>query len=89
MKCLKIRRSITFSLLLILTTSYVGLGQTGSIEGVVKDRSNKEVLPGVTVTIEGTTIGTAADIDGHFLISNVKPGNYKVKASYISYSPGY
>ncbi len=39
------------------------------------------------MTIEGTTIGAAADINGHFLISNVKPGKYKIKASYLSYNP--
>jgi hypothetical protein len=87
MDCIKILRSLTFNLLLILTVSYTAIGQTGSIDGVVKDRSTKEVLPGVTLTIEGTAIGAAADAEGHFLISNVKPGTYKVKASYISYSP--
>jgi TonB-dependent receptor len=87
MECIIIRRSIIVSLLLILTSSYVVLAQTGSIDGVVKDRSTKEDLPGVTVTIEGTAIGGAADEKGHFLITNVKPGIYKLKASYISYSP--
>ncbi len=74
-------------MLLLIASSYAVVAQTGSIDGVVKDRSTKEVLPGVTLTIEGTTIGAAADADGHFLISNIKPGIYKVKASYISYSP--
>ena len=87
MDCLKIKRSITVSLLLIIISSYTLMAQTGSIEGVVKDRSTKEVLPGVTITLEGTTIGAAADVNGHFVIQNLKPGNYRVKASYISYSP--
>ncbi len=46
-----------------------------------------EVMPGVTVSIDGTTIGAAADFDGHFVIPNVKPGKYRIKASYISYEP--
>ena len=82
----KIRKGI-ISLIIILSFSIVGIAQTGSIEGVATDKKSKETLPGVTVTIEGTTIGAAADIDGHFLIPNVKPGKYKVKASYISYNP--
>jgi TonB-dependent receptor len=89
MDYLKIKRSITVSLLLILTSLYTLMAQTGSIEGVIMDRSTKEVLPGVTVKLDGTSIGAAADANGHFLIQNVKPGNYRVTASYISYSPRF
>jgi hypothetical protein len=67
--------------------SSAGLAQTGSIEGTALDKKSNETLIGVTVIIEGTTIGTATDIEGHFVIPNVKPGKYKLKASYISYSP--
>lgn len=72
---------------ILLLASFSGLSQTGSIEGVAMDKKNKEVMPGVTVTIEGTTIGASAGIDGHFVIPNLKPGKYMVKASYISYNP--
>lgn len=67
--------------------SAAGLAQTGSIEGVVTDKNSKEALPGVTVTIEGTTTGTSADIDGHFLLPKLKPGKYTLKVSYIGYIP--
>ena len=70
-----------------ISVSSVIISQTGSIEGVATDKKNKETLPGVMVTIDGTTIGASADIDGHFVIPNVKPGKYKVKATYISYDP--
>jgi hypothetical protein len=86
MTCSGIKKGvISLSILLIVTFS--GLSQTGSIEGVARDKKNKEAMPGVTVTIEGTTIGASAGFDGHFLIPNLKPGKYKVKASYISYNP--
>jgi hypothetical protein len=62
-------------------------GQTGSIEGKATDKKTGEALPGVMVSLDGTTMGAAADIDGHFIILNVKPGKYKVRASYISYDP--
>jgi len=76
-----------FCFIFILITSIVTYAQTGSIEGIATDRKSKEALPGVTLTLEGTSIGASADINGHFLISNLKPGKYKVKASYISYKP--
>ena len=65
-----------FCFFIILITSIVSHAQTGSIEGVATDKKNKEALPGVTITLEGTSIGASADINGHFLISNLKPGNY-------------
>lgn len=36
------------------------------ITGKVMDRTSGEPLPGATIRIKGTTIGTAADIDGKF-----------------------
>jgi hypothetical protein len=86
MDCFKFKHGI-ISLLLILSFPVAGFAQTGKIEGIATDKKSKETLPGVMVTIDGTTIGAMADIEGHFLIPNVKPGKYKIKASYISYSP--
>ena len=43
-----------------------------SIEGTVKDKSNSETLIGTTVQIDGTTIGTTTDINGHFILHNLK-----------------
>ena len=85
MDYLKIRKGI-LSLVIMISASFAGFSQNGSIEGVATDKKSKETLPGVTITIDGTTIGVSADIDGHFLIPNLKPGKYKIKASYVSYS---
>ncbi len=71
----------------MLSSSIVVQAQTGSIEGIVTDSNSKETLPGVTVTIDGTTTGTSADIEGHFLIPKLKPGKYRLKVSYIGYNP--
>jgi hypothetical protein len=79
------KRLLTFFLIIVMA-SITAIGQTGSIEGIATDKKNKETLPGVMITIEGTTIGASADIEGHFIIPNIKPGKYKVKASYISYT---
>lgn len=61
--------------------------QTGTIKGIARDKINGEALPGVTIVVEGTTTGAAADIEGNFIIPNIKPGTYSLKASYISYDP--
>jgi len=62
-------------------------GQTGTIEGIVKDLSSGSALPGATVIIEGTTTGTTTDADGRFRIINLKPGSYNLKITYVSYLP--
>jgi len=73
--------------LLSIALSPRSLGQNGSIEGVISDKSNAEALIGSTVVIDGTTIGTVTDIDGHFILPGLKPGSYKLKVSYVSYTP--
>jgi TonB-dependent receptor len=73
--------------LLILVSSQTIFGQTGAIEGLALDKKSKEALPGAVVVIEGTSLGAAADFEGHFIIPNLKPGKYRLKASYVSYSP--
>lgn len=76
-----------FLILIFTITGAFLSAQTGIIEGKATDKKTGEALPGVMVSIEGTTIGAAADIDGKFTIANVKPGKYRLKASYISYDP--
>lgn len=63
------------------------LGQTGKISGTAKDATTGEPLIAANVIIEGTTLGAAANLDGYFVILNVPPGSYRVKASMIGYAP--
>jgi len=52
---------------------------------VVTDKSSSEALVGVEVQIEGTNQKVYTDFDGKFTFCNLKPGEYKLVASYISY----
>ena len=45
-------------------------GVTKSISGVISDDKG-EVIPGASVLIKGTTIGTITDLDGKFVLSDV------------------
>ena len=60
-------------------------GTTGKIAGRVTDAQTGEGLPGVNVIIVGTTMGAATDLDGYYVILNVPPGIYEVKALMIGY----
>ena len=54
-----------------------------AIEGTVKDNTGG-VIPGVTVVLTsvdtGTTRQALSDDGGFFVFSNIKPGNYEIRA---------
>jgi len=60
--------------LLFIFCSFGLSAQTLNVKGIVKDTNSGETLPGVSVVIKGTTIGTETDFDGLFMLSNVKKG---------------
>ena len=70
---------VTFSFLSVL------FAQSMTIEGIVKDKKTQKNLIGANVFIVATSIGTSTDADGKYKLKKVKPGSYKVKASYIGY----
>ncbi len=55
-----------------------------TFSGKIIDASNNQVMPGVSVTIVGTTTGTFTDSDGVFILKNVKSGN-AVSFSFLGY----
>ncbi len=57
----------------------------GKIAGKVYDGSNGSVLPEAIVRIDGVNIGASTDLDGKFEINSIKPGDYRVKFSYVGY----
>jgi TonB-dependent receptor len=73
------------TILVLLLASQLSLAAAGRIEGRVTDATTGESLPGATVQLVGTSLGAATDLNGHYVISNVPPGEYTVKASYIGY----
>ena len=69
------------------TLNFTFAGTTGKITGKVTDSKTGEGLPFVNILIEGTNLGAATDIDGNYVILNIPPGKYNVKAQYIGYQP--
>lgn len=74
-----------FTLLYIMLSANI-LAQTASIKGHVLDKVTDEHLPGVTVYIEGTKYATITDETGHFTLSGITIGSYKLATQYIGYS---
>jgi hypothetical protein len=61
-------------------------GVTGKIAGRVIDTQTGEALVGANIMIEGTRLGSAADVNGDYFILNIPPGKYNVVASMIGYT---
>lgn len=58
----------------------------GKIVGKVLDSDTKEPLIGASIVIKGTSLGAATNLNGEYMIINVPPGTYTIKASYVGYS---
>lgn len=68
-----------------LTTSGV-LAQTGTISGNITSTSDSTPVPGATVLVVGTQIGTLSRDDGHYSLS-LAPGTYTVRARRLGFAP--
>ncbi len=77
---------------LLLILAILGLSQTlragitGTLSGKVVDKETGQFLAGAQIVVEGTTMGTMADRNGHFMIYNLPAGRYDVSVSMIGYT---
>lgn len=64
----------------------VNVTKQGTIRGRVID-ATKQTLPGASIYIEKLHTGVTSDVNGFYTFSNLDPGTYTVKVSYVGYSP--
>jgi len=71
---------------IILTTLFLSMNLLAqeiiTVKGVVKDKVSGETLIGVSVKVNGTTLGSITDFDGKYTITNV-PKNSSITYSYV------
>ncbi len=77
--------SISFLLLLISNKSQAQ--DNGRLSGRVVDRGTQRPLPGISVSLQGTGIGTSTDSAGVFRFTGVGETSYSVNFSGIGYKP--
>ncbi|MDO7874954.1 TonB-dependent receptor [Hymenobacter sp. ASUV-10] len=65
--------------------STTALVANGSVSGRVVDEAGAGI-PGVTVLVEGTTIGNATNADGSFSLQNLSPGPHTLIISFVGYT---
>jgi len=72
-----------FLLMVLVFSSCALIAQTLDIQGTVTD-TNGETLIGASVVVQGTTLGTVTDFDGHFALSGVQ-AEAVLEFSYMGY----
>jgi len=83
----KIILTLTFLITLSFSQEQPQQRQTGVLTGVVRHSITKEPIINATVTLQGTTIGAATDIEGTFTINNIPVGTYVVRIFSIGFEP--
>ncbi|MBN1398590.1 MAG: TonB-dependent receptor [Bacteroidetes bacterium] len=79
-------RLLTVFVFLAIVVFQVSLAQgSGTIKGQVLDQMTGESLVGANVTVENTSIGNAADLDGYYTLRLVPAGKWTLKVSYVGY----
>ncbi len=74
--------------LLLLAMPMVALAQnTGKLSGVITDADTGETLPGASVLLVGTQLGTVTSIDGDYFVIGIPVGTYDIQYSFVGYQP--
>ena len=73
-----------FVLIFVLVATLVS-AQTGSVRGFVYDKETGEPMMLTNVMLENTQIGTTTDVNGYFVLSKIKTGNYSIKVTSLGY----
>ena len=70
---------------LMFLPAFLYAGTTGKIAGRVLDSQTNEPLIGANVSVKGTFLGAATDVDGFYTINNIPPGSYAVAITFVGY----
>ncbi len=72
--------------LLLILLSFVAFSQEKfRISGSVKDQKTGMGIPGASVYLEGSTLGTQADSLGNYQLNRIPLGRYRLVASFVGY----
>ncbi|HEY5615255.1 MAG TPA: TonB-dependent receptor, partial [Bacteroidota bacterium] len=81
-----VQRALLASVLLLLVSGMMFAFQTtGEVRGVITDVEKGSPLIGANVSLVGTQLGSATNLDGVYSIKGVPPGQYTVLVRYVGY----
>ncbi len=79
-----LKTSVIIVILLLCTTTFGYSQGKGILTGKVID-NNGEALPGASVVVKGTTIGTASDLNGHYMLNGLESGKITIVVKYLGF----
>jgi hypothetical protein len=75
------KKILVISMMILIQTVF---SSTGMIRGFVRSAEGV-LLTEANITVIGSTLGSASDEDGKYIIRSVKPGKYILKCSHIGF----
>ncbi len=78
-------KRLLFIISMIIALTGVTFAQSGKIMGKVIDKNTGEPLPGCNIIILNSLSGAATKEDGSYIILNISPGIYDIKAQMVGY----
>lgn len=84
----RVVKLVSFALLLFGLSSNLSADEKANVikQGTVRGRiidAGKQTLPGASIYIEKLRTGVTSDVNGFYTFSNLLPGTYTVKVSYV------
>ncbi|PLX11632.1 MAG: hypothetical protein C0598_07700 [Marinilabiliales bacterium] len=72
-------------ILSLLLFTIAAKAQNAELHGRIFDAVNNEPIAFANIIVDGTQIGTTSEFEGNFIITGLKPGFVKLRASYVGY----
>lgn len=76
---------LNLTLLFSILLCSMGAQGQNTIRGAIYDANNGEAVPYANVMLDSTQIGTATDLNGFFVISNLPNGTYTLHVRFVGY----
>jgi len=71
--------------LILMFLGQSAFAQFGTVRGFIYEEETGEPAMFCNVLLEGTSYGASTDINGYYVISKVKPGNYSLSITYLGF----
>ena len=84
-RVIKLMKISALGLLFFILPTLSVFAQTGVIKGKITNNINNAPLPYATIVVDSSQAGTTSDIDGNYVIENIKPGVHNITCSFIGF----
>ncbi|GAC1650641.1 MAG: TonB-dependent receptor [Gemmatimonadaceae bacterium] len=87
MRLLAVRSLVVSACALTITTARPLAAQSGRITGLVTAENGRPLAGTQVVVVPAGRYGAMASVEGHYTISDIPPGTYRLQARRIGYAP--